>query len=146
MPCSYVIFPDLNAAKIVYSGYPRARDAVEMFDRLEIDPRYHRTLDEIVYLEDIKWPTFDPEVVDNISELVSGLFLMHNRAKRMAIVADSEPGRSIARRFIRVMSRNPDIRAALFGEPLAALHFLGQTDPRLLEKSAPRLAETQRLL
>ncbi|MFC4671114.1 hypothetical protein ACFO5X_21370 [Seohaeicola nanhaiensis] len=117
-----------------------------MFDRLEIDPRYHRTLDEIVYLEDIKWLTFDPEVIDNISELVSGLFLMHNRAKRIAIVADSEPGRSIARRFIRVMSRNPDIRVALFGEPLAALHFLGQTDPRLLEKSAPRLAETQRLL
>ncbi|GHF37902.1 hypothetical protein [Seohaeicola zhoushanensis] len=137
MTCRYDIFPDLNVARIIYAGYPKARDVVELIDALERDPKYHRTVDEIIHLSCIKWPKVDLAVVDNLCELIGGLFRMNNRCKRIAVVASQEPGRLIAARFLRVMERNSRLRAAYFTQTHPAMRFLGVCDGRLLEHAAP---------
>lgn len=131
MACYYEVYADIDIVKIIYSGFPCVGDVVGLLDRMDIDPAYHRNIDEIVYFDDIRTPVIDYKLLDNICELISGVFLMHNRSKRLALVAGREPGRTMASRFQSVMARNPALSVRLCDTAEEAMRFLGRSDTRL---------------
>ena len=131
MPCTYDIFPDLNVVRVIFRGHVHTRDILALLDSLDGDPLYHRSIDELIYLEGCSDDAFTPAKRRDLANLIRGLFLMNGRSKRLALVAPDEPGRSFARTFAEVMHNNAAITVRIFETAAGAMAFLEQTDPRL---------------
>lgn len=132
MPCYYEIYPDLNIVKIVYRRQVSPREILDLLDALGDDPGYTCTIDELIVFDRYNGRAITPEARGNLHNLIRGLLLLNNSAKRIAIVAPEEPGRTIGRMFVDLMQRDGKISVRIFDTVRQAMGFLGPSELRLM--------------
>lgn len=124
MPCRYDLYPDLNLAVFTYEGVLRAPEIVANADRVESDPGYTATINELADFRRIETVDIDQATLANLSGLLMGLYLRAARNKRIAMLVQDPEVRPLADAFTAVISSNTQIRIEVFESLDAALGFL----------------------
>ncbi len=127
MPCHYEIFEDLHLVKITFDGVLATRDVLNVVDKLDSDPLYTPTIDELGDFRTLSEIAFDADTIQNLNDLLFGMYIRSNRTKRIAQIAPYEPGLIIARAFATVMQQNPKLEVGIFDSPGPAIEFLGHS-------------------
>ena len=131
MPCYHAFFEDLNIVKITITGSVCPRDFLDLIDALQDDPRYHRTIDEMIWLTCSSFTGFDAARLRNMADLVWGVHLRNDTRKRIALVAPAANARRVATDFAAGFRQGELIRIQVCDDARAAQIFLGACDWRL---------------
>lgn len=135
MPCHYDIYPDLNLILFTYEGVLRAGDVIELADRVDADPGYTRTINELADFRALEWVDFDKKTLTNLSTLLMGLYLRSSRSKKIAILLPAKSLHPAAKTFARIVSGSTPISIRIFEKLAPALAYLELNEHDLPEHS-----------
>lgn len=138
MPCHYDIYPDLNLVLFTYEGILRASDIIENADRIDADPGYTRTINELADFRALDRVDFDAKTLANLSNLLMGLYLRSSRNKKIAMLIPKKGLHPAAKTFAQIVSGSTPITIRIFETLTPALAFL-ELNPHDLPEHSPAL-------
>lgn len=124
MSVRFEFFPEIDLVYIAFEGVLKVDEMLSVIDLLDNDPRYHPTISELGDFRRLTGVEMQPGEVENITQLILGLYVRAGRRKRIAQIAPQPPGSMIAEIFAQHVRRQSGLQVATFDTVAPALRFL----------------------
>ncbi|MHA6263381.1 hypothetical protein ACXYMO_09275 [Arenibacterium sp. CAU 1754] len=129
MPCTYTLHKDINILHCRLTGAPSLRDILDLFDKAATEPGNIDTTNVIIDLLQIAELRFNDAQEQQLIAMLIGFSLRRNYRKKCAILADCEPGWSLAGRVTTATAGKTLVEFERIRDPSQALTFLDVSKP-----------------
>lgn len=140
MPVFYHIFEPLDLVEIRFAGALTTQEMLRVIDRLDDDPAYHPHILEMGDFTPLESLQISSADLANLTGLLDGMYRRSYRAKRVAQIAPTMPGRGVAEVYAAGMAANPNLQVEIFDTRQDALRFLGLLPDEALPPAWPDCA------
>lgn len=129
MPCTYTLHEDINILHCWLKGKPSLRDILILFDETTSDPNNLDSTNLIIDFVKMREIGFNDVEEQQLISILIGVSLRRNFKKKCALLADREPGWSLAGRVEAGMAQKSLVEFKRFRDPAEALKFVGVNRP-----------------